>query len=70
MFDSAHSGGTVARSGLVNVAAGEVISPASGGGITVVVNVEGSVSSERDLVEAIRKGLLQAQKSGRSVVLN
>jgi TP901 family phage tail tape measure protein len=70
MFDSAHSGGTVARGGLVNVAAGEVISPASGGGITVVVNIEGSVSSERDLVESIRKGLLQAQKSGRSVVLN
>ena len=66
---SAQAGGAVVKGGLVNVHAGEQIVPA-GGGITVVVNVEGSVSSERDLVESIRKGLLQAQKSGRSVVLN
>ena len=54
--------------GLVNVHAGETITP-RGGGVNVVVNVEGSVSSERDLVEAIRKGLLRAQQSGKAVVL-
>lgn len=42
----------------------------TGGGATVVVNVNGSVTSERDLVETIRKGLLQAQKSGRQLVLS
>ena len=68
MFDSAQLGGVVKSGGLVNVHAGETITPA-GGGVTVIVNVEGSVSSERDLVESIRRGLLQAQKSGRAVVL-
>ena len=66
---SAASGGFVKSAGLVNVHAGETITPA-GGGVTVIVNVEGSVSSERDLVESIRRGLLRAQQSGRSVVLN
>ena len=42
----------------------------TGGGNTVVVNVNGSVTRERDLVETIRKGLLQAQKSGRALVLS
>ena len=67
-FPSAQSGGFVTSAGLVNVHAGETITP-RGGGVNVVVNVEGSVSSERDLVEAIRKGLLRSQQSGRSVVL-
>ena len=35
----------------------------------VTVNVEGSVTSERDLTEQIRRGLLQAQKSGKQLVL-
>ncbi len=67
-FPSAAAGGFVQSAGLVNVHAGETITP-RGGGVNVVVNVEGSVSSERDLVESIRKGLLQAQKSGKAVVL-
>jgi hypothetical protein len=67
-FPSAAAGGFVQSAGLVNVHAGETISP-RGGGVNVVVNVEGSVSSERDLVEAIRKGLLRAQQSGKAVVL-
>ena len=66
---SAASGGFIKRGGLVNVHAGETITP--GGGATyITVNVEGSVSSERELVESIRKGLLRSQQSGRSVVLN
>ncbi len=65
---SAAAGGFVQSAGLVNVHAGETITP-RGGGVNIVVNVEGSVSSERDLVESIRKGLLQAQKSGKAVVL-
>jgi hypothetical protein len=67
-FPSAAAGGFVQSAGLVNVHAGETITP-RGGGVNVVVNVEGSVSSERDLVEAIRKGLLRAQQSGKAVVL-
>ena len=73
MFEEGHTGGMVKSGGLVNLAAGELITPASasggGGGVYVTVNVEGSVSSERDLVEAIRKGLLRAQQSGKALVL-
>ena len=66
---SAATGGFVKSAGLVNVHAGETITP--GGGATYIpVNVEGSVSSERDLVESIRRGLLRAQQSGKAVVLN
>lgn len=36
----------------------------------VVVNVAGSVTSEQDLVENIRKGLLNAQRSGRVLLLS
>lgn len=34
----------------------------------VVVNVQGSVTSERDLVESIRRGLVDAQRSGSKLV--
>lgn len=38
----------------------------AGGGTTIVVNVQGSVTSERDLVEAIRQGLLRdGERNGR-----
>lgn len=36
---------------------------------TVIVNVSGSVMTERDMIEAIRLGLLQAQASGKQLVL-
>jgi TP901 family phage tail tape measure protein len=65
---SAATGGFVKSAGLVSVHAGETITP-RGNGVNVVVNVEGSVTSERELVEAIRKGLLRAQQSGKAVVL-
>jgi hypothetical protein len=42
---------------------------AMGGDTVVYVTIEGSVTSERDLVEAIRRGLLQSQKSGKALVL-
>ena len=72
IFPPAHTGGTVARGGLMNLQAGELITPAQGGGggTYITVNVEGSVSSERELVESLRKGLLRSQQSGRAVVLN
>lgn len=35
----------------------------------VIVNVSGSVVTERELVESIRIGLIRAQKSGKTVVL-
>lgn len=38
-------------------------------GTQIVVNVAGSVVSERDLVESVRQGLLQSQRSGRQLVL-
>ncbi len=69
-IDGAASGGFVKSGGLLNVHAGETVVPAGrGGGVSVVVNVEGSVTSERELVESIRKGLLRAQQSGKAVVL-
>jgi hypothetical protein len=40
----------------------------AGGGATIVVNVNGSVISERDLVESVRRGLLQSQRNGRVLV--
>ena len=39
------------------------------GGTNVVVNVAGSVTSEGDLVENIRQGLLKSQQSGKQLVL-
>jgi hypothetical protein len=41
---------------------------AAGGG-AVIINVAGSVVSERDLVESVRRGLLQSQRNGRQLVL-
>lgn len=42
------------------------ISPGMGG--TVVVNVAGSVVTENQLVESIRKGLIDAQRNGKQLV--
>ena len=42
----------------------------SGTGANIVVNVAGSVTSEGDLVENIRQGLLKSQQSGNQLVLN
>lgn len=41
---------------------------ASTGQTNVVVNVAGSVTSEADLIEQIRRGLIDAQKSGKQLV--
>ena len=38
------------------------------GGQTITINVAGSVTSERDLVESIRKGLVNAQRNGSGLV--
>lgn len=40
------------------------------GTTNVTVNVSGSVTSENDLVESIRRGLLNTQRSGRTLVLS
>jgi hypothetical protein len=41
-----------------------------GGGDTyVTVNISGSVTSERDLVEQIRQGLIRSQKSGKALIV-
>ena len=45
------------------------LSSMGGGDTYIYVTVEGTVTSERDLVETVRVGLLKAQKSGRQVVL-
>jgi hypothetical protein len=39
-------------------------SSSSGGGASVVVNVQGSVTTERDLVNAITQGIYNNQASG------
>jgi len=40
------------------------------GGDTIVVNVAGTVVSERDLVEAVRRGLQDTQRSGRNLLVS
>ena len=35
---------------------------------SVIVNVAGTVTSERDLVETVRKGLVNAQRNGNGLV--
>jgi hypothetical protein len=42
--------------------------PTSSAGTNVTVNVAGSVTSENDLVESIRKGLVNAQRNGSGLV--
>ena len=39
-----------------------------GSGTTVNVTVQGSVTSENDLVASIRNGLLQGQNNGQAIV--
>jgi hypothetical protein len=56
--------------GLIGEAGPEMVIPLDkmgGMGTTVVVNVAGSVISERDLIETIRVGLVRSQRSGRSL---
>ena len=43
------------------------ISP-NAGGDTIVINVGGSVITERDLIETVRRGLIDSQRSGRQLV--
>lgn len=43
---------------------------ALGAQTNIYVNVQGSVTSEGDLIESIRKGLLNAQRSGRTLILS
>lgn len=55
---------------MIGEAGPEVVVPLNkmgGMGTTVVVNVSGSVISERDLIEQIRVGLVRSQRSGRSL---
>lgn len=69
------SGGVVTMPtiGLVGEAGAEAIIPLSQlgsmGTTNVYVTVQGSVSSEKDLVEAVRVGLVKAQKSGRGLLI-
>jgi len=45
------------------------LTPAAAG-TNVVVNVGGSVTTENDLIESIRKGLVNAQRNGSGLVYN
>jgi len=73
-------GGSVSANSpyLVGELGPEVIVPRSNGTVipndrlgtpNIVVNVAGSVVTERELIEIVRVGLIKAQKSGRTVVL-
>jgi len=56
---------------LIGEAGPEAVVPLSGGrgmGNNVTVNVYGSVTTENDLVETIRRGLVQSQRSGYQLV--
>jgi TP901 family phage tail tape measure protein len=78
-FSGFHSQGGIAMKpsiGVIGESGPEAIIPLSqmnnygGGGDTyVTVNVNGSVTSERNLVEAVRVGLLKIQKSGRTTTI-
>jgi hypothetical protein len=74
------SGGIVTRPtlALIGESGSEAVIPLSrgaqygvgtGNGMNIIVNVAGSVTTERQLVEQIRVGLLKSQKSGRAMVL-
>lgn len=77
-FSGFHAAGGIAMKaslGVIGEAGPEAIIPLSkmsqfGSGDTyVTINVSGNVSSERDLVEAVRVGLLKAQRSNRTLVV-
>jgi len=59
---------------LIGEAGPEAVVPLSGrntpslGGGNITINVAGSVISESDLIETVRRGLLDAQQSGKQVV--
>jgi hypothetical protein len=66
-------GGIVTRPtlALIGEAGPEAVIPlGKGGGMgqNIVINVAGSVISERDLIETVRVGLVDAQRSGRRLV--
>jgi hypothetical protein len=77
-FSGFHAEGgitTGASIGVIGEKGPEAIIPLSrmgefGGSDTyITVNVSGSVTSERDLVEQIRQGLIRAQKSGKALIV-
>lgn len=69
LFLPGQSGMIMPNTALIDAMARKVTTPGMGGAPTVVVNVSGSVTSERDLVESIRKGLVESQRSGNKVVV-
>jgi hypothetical protein len=77
-FSGFHAeGGVTTRAslGVIGENGPEAIIPLSrmgefGGGDTyITVNVSGTVTSERDLVEQIRQGLIRSQKSGKALIV-
>lgn len=60
-------GGTVLQTGIAVVHRGEVVSPATGspslssGGTSLTVIIQGNVTTENDLIDAIHTGLLRKQ---------
>jgi len=68
LFVPGQSGMILPNTALIDGMAKRAVSPNGMAGATVVVNVAGSVTSEKDLVESIRQGLLRSQQSGRAVI--
>lgn len=65
-------GGTVLQTGVAVVHRGEVVSPAVGSpsraaGGTIIIQVAGSVISERELIDAVHEGLLDKQRRSGSL---
>jgi len=77
-FSGFHANGGVAMRpsiGVIGEAGPEAIIPLdrlggmAGGDTYIEITVEGSVTSERSLIESVRQGLLRSQKSGKAVIL-
>jgi hypothetical protein len=72
-----HSGGFVqgpiGSEQFVIAQAGEYVVPLGGNmpgdGVNVVVNVQGSVMTERDLVQAVREGLIRTERRNGAAVI-
>lgn len=69
LFFPGRTGMITPNTSLIDAMASRPTAVSAMGGTTIVVNVAGSVTSERDLVESIRKGLLNAQRSGKAILI-
>lgn len=68
IFVPGQTGMILPNTALIDAMAARPTAAGGMGGTTVVVNVQGSVTSEKDLVESIRRGLVNSQRNGSPLV--